>query len=123
MWILYNLIKDEEKTEKLSNRAIEFEKFQSNIWVLSEMLVHYNQSTVTEAEKETMSVRHLIFYLFIFLFKFYFFLVFTWWIRKISTYFISISNWKWRWWWRTWFVLFYIYYIENIKTDNFLNNF
>lgn len=116
MWILYNLIKDEEKTEKLSNRAIELEKVQNNIRVLSEMLIHYNQSTVTEAEKETMSVRYSIFYLFIFLFKFYFFLVFTWWIRKISTYFISISNWKWRWWWRTWFVLFYIYYIENIKT-------
>ncbi|CAF3740690.1 unnamed protein product [Rotaria sp. Silwood1] len=47
--------KDEEKIEKLSNRAIELEKVQNNIRVLSEMLIHYNHSTVTEAEKETMS--------------------------------------------------------------------
>lgn len=48
--------KDEEKIEKLSNRASELEKIQNNIRVLSEMLTHYNHSTVTEPEKETMIV-------------------------------------------------------------------
>ncbi|CAM4750495.1 unnamed protein product [Rotaria magnacalcarata] len=50
--------KDEEKIEKLSNRATELEKVQNNVRVLSEMLIHYNHSTVTEAEKETMSYLH-----------------------------------------------------------------
>jgi hypothetical protein len=48
--------KDEEKIEKLSMRADELEKVENNIRVLSEMLIHYNHSTVTEAEKETMTV-------------------------------------------------------------------
>jgi ADP-ribosylation factor-binding protein GGA len=50
--------KDEEKIEKLTNRASELEKVQNNIRVLSEMLIHYNHSTVTEAEKETMTYLH-----------------------------------------------------------------
>ncbi|UJR10896.1 hypothetical protein I4U23_015084 [Adineta vaga] len=50
--------KDEEKIEKLSTRAVELEKVQNNVRVLSEMLIHYNQSTVTEAEKETMTYLH-----------------------------------------------------------------
>jgi hypothetical protein len=47
---------DEEKIEKRSARAIELERIQNNIRVLSEMLIHYNSSTVTEAERETMNV-------------------------------------------------------------------
>ncbi|CAF1375750.1 unnamed protein product [Adineta steineri] len=50
--------KDEEKIEKLSNRAVELEKVQNNVRVLSEMLIHYNHSTVTEAERETMTYLH-----------------------------------------------------------------
>ncbi|CAF0734273.1 unnamed protein product [Didymodactylos carnosus] len=57
--LIKNLVKkDEEKTEKLSNRVTELEKINNNIRVLTEMLVHYNHSSVTDAEKETMKYLH-----------------------------------------------------------------
>ncbi|CAF0913471.1 unnamed protein product [Didymodactylos carnosus] len=53
--LIKNLVKkDEEKTEKISNRIIELEKINNNVRVLTEMLVHYNHTSVTDAEKETM---------------------------------------------------------------------
>lgn len=50
--------KDEEKIEKLSSRAQELEKIQNNIRVLAEMLTHFNPSTVSEPEKETIQFLH-----------------------------------------------------------------
>ena len=45
-----------KKSKNYPTRATELEKVQNNIRVLSEMLIHFNHSTVTDAEKETMTV-------------------------------------------------------------------
>lgn len=50
--------KDEEKIEKLSNRAQELEKIQNNVRLLSDMLIHFNSTTISDGEKETMEYLH-----------------------------------------------------------------
>jgi hypothetical protein len=47
---------DEIKTEKISLRINELDQVNNNVKLLNEMLFHYNKSSTSESEKETMKV-------------------------------------------------------------------